>query len=54
MTNHEAIKKMSVEEMAAMLYIFTKPFMDAFGYTDEQKMQQREAIRKFLTSQVGK
>ena len=54
MTNYEAIKDMSLEEVAAMFYIFVKPFLDTFDMTEEQKKRAREAIRDFLKSECGK
>lgn len=52
MTNFEAIKEMSVEEVAAMLYIFIKPFMDTLDTTEEGKMKVRESIREFLNTET--
>ncbi len=52
MTNYEAIKEMSVEEVAALLYIFIKPFMDTFDMTEEQKKKARESIREFLNTET--
>lgn len=52
MTNYEAIKKMSVEEMAAVFYIFAKPMMDAFNMSDQDKDKMRKNIRAFLNHEV--
>jgi hypothetical protein len=52
-TNYEAIKEMSLEETAAMFYIFAKPFFDLLGATEEQKAQVRENIRAFLKAEIG-
>ena len=51
-TNYEAIKEMSMEEMAAVFYIFAKPFMDTFGFNEEQRLKTREDIRTMLTSET--
>lgn len=53
MKNYEALKKMSFEEMAAMLYLFIKPIMDALNMKEEQRQQVREQIRAFLNSETG-
>ena len=54
MNNYEHIKQMSIEEMAAMLYIFLKPFMDGFEIGEEQKKQMRASIMAFLTAEPSK
>ncbi len=52
MKNYEAIKNMSIEEMAATFYIFVKPFMDAFELSEEQKKEMRNSIKTFLETEV--
>lgn len=52
MKNYEAIKTMSLEEMAAMLYMFVKPFMEFLNMTAEQKDKMRKHIREFLAAEV--
>lgn len=52
-TNYEAIKNMSLEEMAAMIYIFAKPFAELLNMTDEQKAEMRNQIHGFLTAESG-
>lgn len=54
MTNYEAIKNMSADEMAAVFYMFTKPMMDAFEMSKEQKDQMRDSIKAFLKTEVKK
>lgn len=54
MTTYEAIKNMSFEEMAAMFYIFAKPFMDTLDMTEEQRKEARGVIRDFLKAESGK
>ena len=51
MTNYEAIKEMSVEEMAAMLYLFIKPFMDAFDMTEKDRKIMSVSILEFLNTE---
>ena len=50
MTNHEHIQKMSLPEMAAMFYLFAKPFAELLNMTDEQKAEMRKEIHDFLKS----
>lgn len=52
-TNYEAIKNMSLEEMAAMFYIFAKPFAELLNMTDEQKAEMKNQIHDFLTAESG-
>lgn len=52
MTNYEAIKNMSLEEMAAMLYIFAKPFAELLNMTAEQKAEMRKGVHEFLAAEV--
>lgn len=52
-TNYEAIKEMSLPEMAAMFYIFAKPFMELLDMTKEQKAEMRDTIHNFLNSEAG-
>ena len=52
MTNYEAIKNMSLPEVAAMLYIFTKSFMDAFELPPEQREDIKRNINTFLNTEV--
>ena len=54
MTNHEAIKRMSKEEMAAVFYMFVKPMMDALNMDEGQKNSMRNSIRSFLEAEVVK
>jgi hypothetical protein len=54
MTNYEAIKNMSIGEMAAVFYMFTKPMMDAFEMSKEQKEQMKNNIKTFLNTEVKK
>ena len=54
MTNYEAIKKMSINEMAAVFYLFAKPMMDAYEMSKEQKGQMRDGIMAFLNTEVKK
>lgn len=54
MTNYEAIKNMSVNEMAAVFYLFAKPMMDAFEMNKKEKDQMRESIMIFLNAEVKK
>ncbi len=51
-TNYEAIKTMSLEEMAATLYMFIKPQLDSLNATDEQREETRNIIKAFLTAEV--
>lgn len=56
MTNYEAIKEMSMEEMATMFYLFAKPILDAFDFDKDQQEKVREIMRKntraFLAAEV--
>lgn len=52
MTNYEAIKNLSLEEMAAMFYIFAKPFAELLNMTAEQKSEMRKHIRETLAAEV--
>ncbi len=52
MTNYEAIKDMNIEEMAAIFYMFIKPFMDAFELSEDQKRAMRESVMAFLETEV--
>lgn len=54
MTNYEAIKEMSIDEMAAVFYIFAKPMMDAFEFDVEDKNKMRQSIKNFLKAEVKK
>lgn len=58
MTNYEAIKNMSIEEMATMFYLFILPSLDALDMDEENKKTIRENskknIRAFLKSEVTK
>lgn len=58
MTNYEAIKRMSIEEMAAMFYLFILPSLDALDMEEEDKKTIRENskknIREFLKAEVKK
>ena len=51
-TNYEAIKTMSLEEMAAVFYMFMKPQLDSLNATAEQREEARTQIRAFLTAEV--
>jgi len=52
MTNYEAVKRMSLEEMAAMLYLFAKPMLDGLEATKEDREKLQKSIREFLTTEV--
>ncbi len=52
MTNYEAIKDMNIEEMAAIFYMFIKPFMDTFELSEVQKKAMRESVMAFLKTEV--
>lgn len=52
MTNHEAIKGMSVEEMAFVFYMMMKPFIEAMGASEEDGKAIRDNLRAFLQSDV--
>ena len=54
MKNYEIIKSMGVEEMAAMFYLFLKPFMDSFEFDDEHRENMKHNIRCFLNAEVKK
>ena len=51
MTNFERIKLMNLEQMAAMFYIFARPFMEATGMSKEQKEEAAKNIRAFLSAE---
>lgn len=53
MKNYEAIAKMNLEEMAAMFYLFAKPFFDAFEMTAEDRAKAKESIKGFLNRETG-
>ena len=50
MTNHEAIKKMKVDEMADVFLAFVKPF--AGEMTAEEEAEFKEKIIAFLSKKV--
>lgn len=52
MKNYEAMKNMSMEEMAAVFYIFMKPIMDAFDFDADTRKMMRDNIRTFLNTEV--
>lgn len=52
-TNYDVIKNMSLPEMAAMLYIFAKPFYDFLNMSDEVKEQTRKKIVEVLEAEAG-
>lgn len=52
MTNYEAIRAMSIEEMAAFLYLFLKPMMDNFNLKEEQKIKIKESLKEFLRTEI--
>ena len=52
MTNYEAIKQMSMPEMAAVFYLFTTPVLDCLEATEEERDKMRQTIREFLTTEV--
>lgn len=52
MTNFERIKLMNLERMAAMFYIFARPFMEATGMSKEQKEEAAKNIRAFLSAEA--
>lgn len=52
MTNYEAIKRMSLEEVGAMLYLFAVPTLNRLDATDEVRDKLRKSIREFLTTEV--
>ena len=52
MTNYDAIKKMSIAEVAAVFYIFLKPIMDAYEFTPEQREVIKRNIKTFLNTKV--
>ena len=56
MTNHEALKTMSADEMAAIFYLMMKPLIEAFGFDDEQAVKEmmQMHIKQFLKSEVKK
>lgn len=53
MTNYEAIKNMSIEEMAAVFYMFVKPMMDGFEIPKENREQIKKSIMLFLKNEAG-
>lgn len=52
MTNYEAIKQMSLEEMGAMLYLFARPMLDGLEATKEDREKLKKSIREFLATEV--
>lgn len=52
-TNYEAIKNMSIEEMAVVFYMFAKPMMDGFGIPKENREGLKRSIMAFLKNEVG-
>lgn len=52
MNNYEAIKNMSLEEMAAVFYLFAKPFTELLNMTSEQKNEMKQQIHNFLSEEV--
>lgn len=52
MTNYEAIKRMSLEEMGAIFYLFAKPMLDGLEATKEDREKLRKSIREFLATEV--
>lgn len=52
-TNYEAIKNMSIEEMAVVLYMFVKPMMDGFEIPEENREELKKSIMAFLKNEVG-
>lgn len=52
MTNYEAIKQMSMPEMAAVFYLFTKPVLDCLEATEEDTEKLKKSIREFLATEV--
>lgn len=51
MTHYEAIKNMSLKQMAYTFYIFVKPFLEDF--TDEEKKAVYEEVVKMLEQEAG-
>lgn len=52
MTNYEAIKRMSKEEVAAMLYLFARPFFELLKMDNDSREEAKKDIRAFLDSEV--
>ena len=52
MTNYEAIKQMSLEEMAAMLYFAVKPMLDYMEATEAQRKEVQKGLREVLATEV--
>lgn len=52
MTNYEAIKQMSQEEMAAIFYLFVRPMLDGLSATDAQREEVQGFIKVFLATEV--
>lgn len=52
MTNYEAMRRMSKEQMTTALYAFVLPFIE--GYDEEHKKEMYNKIAKMLNSEVGK
>ena len=52
-TNYDAIKNMSIDEMAAVFYMFMRPILEAFKLDDaEHKQKVRNTIKAFLNAEV--
>lgn len=54
MNNYEKIKNMSLEEMAAVFYMFLNPLIIGFELTKEQSQTVKASIMSFLTAETGK
>jgi hypothetical protein len=55
MTNYDAIKNMSLEQMAVTMYLLVAPFMEAMGEaTPDAKAKVAADIRTMLQSEVKK
>lgn len=52
-TNYDVIKEMSIEEMAAVFYLFIKPLLDCFEMTEEQRKEVKKGIMESLNQEVG-
>ncbi len=49
MTNYEAIKNMSEEEIAAVFYMFMKPAIEVLAIGEKDRQVIRETIKTFLS-----
>lgn len=52
MNNYEAIKRMSLDEMAAVFYLFARPMLDGLAADAPQRQEIQESIRAFLSAEV--